>query len=162
MPWQQSQKGFGRPQDSELQLVAILKTTVVFKLGLNHPQRGFPSTGNQIAWIVSRLLASAYRGRFEARLNWWGERWPALKWQHNEQTLLGHLCCHRMGAFHSAWTTNVAGYHDTLVAKQRGHHKQIPYSQNDSPLFLYHKVLSSSLPHHNLPYTCIKHKLSSW
>lgn len=35
--WQQSQKGFGRPQNSELQLVAILKITVAFQAWFKSP-----------------------------------------------------------------------------------------------------------------------------
>lgn len=43
------------------------------------------------------------------------------------------------------------GYHDTLVAKQRGYHKQIPHSQNESLIILFHYFHSSTLAHHNLP-----------
>lgn len=101
-------------------------------VGLNHPPRGSPSMGNQNLLIVSGLLASVQRGRFESSLNCRGERWPALLWEDNEPNVSGLLCCHLMGAFHCAWTTDVAGYHDTLVARQRGHHKQIPHSRNES------------------------------
>lgn len=108
--------------------------------------------------IVSGLLAPAQRGRFEASLNCRGERWPALQWQDNEQNVLGPLCCRRMGAFalRSAWTTDAAGYHDTLVAKQRGHHKQIPHSQSESLFILFHRALSFKHPRSPEPTICMR------
>lgn len=119
--------------------------TLASSVGLNYPKQ---LIGNQSFLIVRVLLASTSRDRFEATLNCRGERWPLLQWEDDEQNVSGLLHSHCMGVFalHSAWTTDAAGYYDTLVAKQRGHHKQIPHSQNESLLILFHKALSFKYP----------------
>ena len=94
-------------------------------------------------------------------------RMRVLQWDINEPNVSDLWCYYCMEdiALHSAQTMNATGNHDTLVATQYRHHKQIPLPKLIT-FFLHStpgkqknkKPLSSTSSH--LLYACVKHKIA--